>query len=138
MTGGFTVTCKGQHVGQLSLCNHLLQFFLQLFCHFLTFGQRQSGAVVFVEAAFAVDTVKTAHLSVGRQQVDAERDTEPTAVNRPEYRRWIYYSTHIGCKFTVFSRQKNKRNKKIDVLMYLCLKKYVTLQPKSIFTFVNS
>jgi hypothetical protein len=37
-----------------------------------------------IETALAIDTVKTAHLAIGWQEVDAERNAQATTVNRPE------------------------------------------------------
>ena len=70
MTGGLTVACKGQYVGQLALGGHLLQLLFQLGGHLFTCGEGQGRTVVFVETALAVNTVKRTHFAVGRQQVD--------------------------------------------------------------------
>ena len=137
MTGGFAVACKGEDIGQLTVGHHLLEFGFQFLRHLLTGGERERRTVVFIETTLAIDAVERADLTVGWQQVDAQRDAETAAVDRAEDRRWIDNCTHNGCKGTPFSRQKNKRNKKISVIMYLCLKKIVILQPNSKFTYVR-
>ena len=45
--------------------------------------------MVFIEATLAIDAVEGADLTVGRQQVDAQRDAKAAAVNRAEDGRWI-------------------------------------------------
>ena len=50
--------------------------------------------MVGIETTLAIDAVEGAYLPVGRQEVDAQRDAEATAVNRAEYRRWIDDGTH--------------------------------------------
>ena len=58
--------------------------------------------MVFIEATLAIDAVEGADLTVGRQQVDAQRDAKAAAVNRTEDGRWIDNCTHNGCKVTFF------------------------------------
>ena len=106
MAGGLTVACKGQHVRQLPLSRHLLQFGLQLFCYQFTCRTGQRGAVVFIQTALAIDTVEGADLTVGRHEVDAERYAQTATVNGAEDGRWIDNCTHNGCKGT-------KKNEKI-------------------------
>ena len=72
MAGGLSIAGKGQHVRQLPLGCHLLQLGLELEGYLLAGRHGQGRAVVFVEAALAVDAVETAHLAVSRQQVDAK------------------------------------------------------------------
>ena len=84
MTGRLTITGKREYVGQLFCCRHLLQFLFQSLGHFLPGRQRQGRAVVFVEAALTVDTVERTHLTVGRQEVDAQRDTQSAAMHWTE------------------------------------------------------
>ena len=131
MTGGLTVAGKGEDIGQLTVGNHLLQFGFKLLRDFFPGGEGERRTVVFIETTFAIDTVEGTDLAVGRQQVNAQRDAEAAAMYRPKNGRRINNCTHNGCKGTPFSRQKNKRNKKISVIMYLCLKKIVILQPNS-------
>ena len=79
--------------------------------------------MVFVESALAIDAVEGADLTVGRHEVDAERNAQSAAVYRTEDGRWIDDSTHNGCKGTLFLRQKNKRNIKIICSYVLISKK---------------
>ena len=74
MTGRLSVAGKCQYVRQLSFCLHLLQFSLQFADHFLPCRHGQGRATLLVEATLAIDTVKRTHLTIGRQQVDAQRD----------------------------------------------------------------
>ena len=67
----FAIAGEGQHVWQLSVSLHLLELLFQLFSHCLPVGHGQGRTVVVVESALAVDAVEAAHLTVGRQQVDA-------------------------------------------------------------------
>jgi hypothetical protein len=69
--------------------------------------------MVFVQTTFAIHTVEGADLTVGRHEVDAERDTQPAAVYRPEDGRWIDNRTHTGCKITYLKQKKKKRKQKI-------------------------
>ena len=137
MTGRFAIACKSEDIGQLAVGHHLLEFGFQFLRHFLTGGEGERRTMVFIETTLAIDAVERTDLAVGWQQVDAQRDAETAAVDGAEDRRWIDNCTHNGCKGTPFSRQKNKRNKKISVIMYLCLKKIVILQPNSKFTYVR-
>ena len=98
MARRLTIACKGQHIGQQPFCLHLLKLCLQFLCHFLTCRLRQGGAMVFVEAALAIDAVKRAYLAIGRQQIDAERDAQAATMYGAENRRSIYYCTHNGDK----------------------------------------
>ena len=45
--------------------------------------------MVGIEAAFTVDAVERAHLAIGRQQVDAQRNAQSATMYRPENGRWI-------------------------------------------------
>jgi hypothetical protein len=65
--------------------------------------------VRLVETALAIDTVETAHLTIGWQEIDAERNAQTTTVNWPEYGRWINNCTHNGCKITLFFCDKEKK-----------------------------
>jgi hypothetical protein len=56
--------------------------------------------MVFVEAALAIDAVEGADLTVGRHEVDAERNAQTATVNGAEDGRWIDNCTHNGCKGT--------------------------------------
>ncbi len=109
VTGGLAIACKGQHVRQLPLGRHLLKLGFQLFSYLFAGRHGQGRTVVFIEAALTVDAVEAAHLAVGRQQIDAERYAQTTAVYGPENGRWIDNCTHNECKNTIFfwENQKN-------------------------------
>ena len=94
MTGGLTVARKGQYIRQLSISHHRLQLGLQFLGHLLTGGEGQRRTVVLVEATLTIDTVERAHLAVGRQQVDAQRDAQPAAMHGAEDGRRIDNCTH--------------------------------------------
>ena len=113
MTGGFAVACKGEDIGQLTVGHHLLEFGFQFLRHLLTGGEGERRTVVFIETTLAIDAVERADLTVGWQQVDAQRDAETAAVDRAEDRRWIDNCTHNGCKITFFFGVDKKK-------VYLC------------------
>ena len=113
VAGRFTVACEGQHVGQTTFGSHGLQLLFQFLRHLFSRRKGQLGAMVFVEAALAIDTVETAHLSVGGQEVDAKRKSEATAVDRSENGGWIDNCTHNACKITIFFGVAKKK-------VYLC------------------
>ena len=71
MTGGLTIAGKGEHIGQLPLCHHLLELGFELQSYLLTGGEWERRTVVLIEATFAIDTVEGTDLAVGWQQVDA-------------------------------------------------------------------
>lgn len=48
--------------------------------------------MILVETAFAVDAVECAHLSIGRHEVDTQRDAEAAAMYGAENGRRIYDS----------------------------------------------
>ena len=48
-----------------------------------------------VEAALAVDAVKSTDFSVGRHEVDAQRNAESATVNRTENGRRIDDANHV-------------------------------------------
>ena len=102
MAGGLAIAGKGQHVGQLPFGHHLLQLLFQLLCHQLARRTGKGRAVIAIESTLAVDAVEGAHLAVGRLQVDAQRDAESAAMDRPENGRWIDNCTHSECKSTKF------------------------------------
>jgi hypothetical protein len=54
--------------------------------------------VISIETAFAINAVESAYLTIGRKEVDAERNAETTAVDRPEDGRRVDDGAHIGCK----------------------------------------
>jgi hypothetical protein len=54
--------------------------------------------VVSIETAFAINAVESAYLTIGRKEVDAERNAETATVNRPENGGRIDNGAHIGCK----------------------------------------
>ena len=54
--------------------------------------------MVGIETAFAIDAVEGAYLTVGRKEIDAERNAEATAVDGPENGRWVDDRAHNGCK----------------------------------------
>jgi hypothetical protein len=66
MAGGFAITSKCEHIGQLSLGFHLLQFLFQLLGNLLASGHGFLGTVVLIEAAFTIDAVEGTNLAVGR------------------------------------------------------------------------
>ena len=100
VAGRLAIAGKGEYVGQLLVGNHLLQLLFQLLSYQLARRSGKGRAVVAIETALAVDAVETAHLAVGRLQVDAKRDAEATTMDRPEDGRWINDCTHSGCKST--------------------------------------
>lgn len=91
---GLAVAGEGEDVGQAALMLHLLQLALQCGGHGVARGKGQQRAVLLVEAALAVHAVEGAHLAVGRQEVDAQRQTQAAAVDRPEDGRGIDNGTH--------------------------------------------
>ena len=92
---GFAVARKGDYVGAASLTLHPFERLLQLSRHLLACGVRRARTVVAVEATFAIDAIEGAKFTVGRQKIDAQRDTEPATVHRAEDGR----------------REKNRRHK---------------------------
>ena len=93
--GGFAVARKGDHIGTAPVALHAFEGGFQLLRHCSSGGVRRTRAVVAVEAAFAIDAIKCAVFSIGRQQVHAQRNTEPTTVYRAEYRRGKEYRRHV-------------------------------------------
>ena len=102
MAGGLAIAGKGEHVGQLPFGHHLLQLLFQLLCHQLARRTGKGRAVIAIESTLAVDAVEGAYLAVGRLQVDAQRDAESAAMDRPENGRRIDNCTHNECKSTKF------------------------------------
>lgn len=86
---GLAVAGKGQHVGGGTVGLHLLQPCLKRCGHLLPRGAKLGGAMVGVEAAFAVQAVEGAKFAVGGHKVDAERHAKPAAVHRAEDGRGI-------------------------------------------------
>ena len=84
MTGRLAIASKSEHIGQLPIGSHLDEGLFQLPSHLLASRAGQGGMMVGIEATFAIDAVETAHLTVGWHEVDAERDAQSSAVNRPE------------------------------------------------------
>ena len=71
VTGRLAVAGEGQHIRQLALGRHLLEFLLQLLGHQLAGGTGQTGTMVFVQPALAIDAVERTDLTIGRHEVDA-------------------------------------------------------------------
>ena len=87
----FSVSGKSQHVGDDAFLFKRFKLFPEFFAHSFFCGQSGSGFTFFVQSAFTIDTVKRAPFAVGRQQVDAQADAEPSAVDGTEYGRIVQY-----------------------------------------------
>ena len=67
----FTITGKREHIGQLSFLLHGQQHRFQGFANGLARREALVGASLGIEAAFTIDAVERANLSVCWEQVDA-------------------------------------------------------------------
>ena len=72
MTGRLSVASECQHVGQLSVIDHLPERLFQMLGYLLALGEGKGRTVVFIETTLTVDAVERTYFSVGRQQVDAQ------------------------------------------------------------------
>jgi hypothetical protein len=54
--------------------------------------------VVLVKATLTINTIEGTHLAVWRQEIDAQREPQTTAMNGAENGRRIDYCTHNGGK----------------------------------------
>ena len=100
MTRRLAVASICQHIRQLPLSLHLLQFQHQPLRHLLACWHGKRRTMVLIESTLTVYAVKAAHLTVCRQQVDAQRYAQSTAMYGAENRRRIDNSTHNVCKST--------------------------------------
>ena len=94
MKGGFPVSGKRQHIRHRPVRGHAFQPFFQSRAHFFTCGQRLLGTKILVEPTLTIHTIERTPLPVFRKQVDAQRNTQPTAVHRSEYGRRINHCSH--------------------------------------------
>ena len=69
-------------------------------------GELGLRPMVGIKSTFTIDTIKGAHLSVGRQQVDAELHAKAATMDRPEDGRGVYNSTHIYLFFECKGNEK--------------------------------
>jgi hypothetical protein len=54
--------------------------------------------MVLVKATLTIDTIEGTNFTVGRQEIDAQREPQTTAMNRAENGRRIDNCTHNGGK----------------------------------------
>ena len=98
--GWLAVSGEGQYVGHYAFCLQFLEFAFKAIDHLVGRWQRILSPTFTVQAALAIDAVETAHFSTLRQQIDAERDAQPTAVDGSENRGIIDDCAHNLCKGT--------------------------------------
>ena len=104
-----SVAGKRQDVGSRALAAHLFQSPGESIAHLAARGARQGGATVGVEATLAIDAVEGADFPIAWHQVDAQRDTQPAAVDRPEDGRGVYNGRHgnyVVCEFCCLQSYK--------------------------------
>ena len=78
------VAGEGNHVGRGSVGRHAAQYGTELKAHLFAWIEPPPAGMVGVPAAFAVDAVERTEFRFGGQQIDAQRETEPPRVHRPE------------------------------------------------------
>ena len=92
---GFSVSSKGDDVGASAFLLHRLQFLLENFGNFFASGDAQFGLGVTIETAFAINAIEGAEFSIGRQEINAKRNSQSSTMHRAENRGWKEYSGHI-------------------------------------------
>lgn len=98
--GRLSVPGKGQDVWNNPILLKFNEFAFQSPDHFFDGGQRVLCAAFFVQAAFAIDAVEAAHFTTFRQEIDAERNAQSTAVNGAENGGIVDDCAHNLCKGT--------------------------------------
>jgi hypothetical protein len=85
----FSIPRKSKHIGLRTLLLHLDKLVAQSSHNLLASRHPIMSNEIVVETAFTIDAVERTALPIVRQQIDAQRHTQPAAVNRSKDRRII-------------------------------------------------